>query len=502
MKEPSRREVPLEIPADEFRRLGHRLVDRVAELLDGIRERPVTRGESPGEIRRALGQGRLPEQGEAPGRVLDEAAELLIEHSLYNGHPRFWGYITAPAAPIGVLGDLLAAAINPNMGAWSLSPMASEIEAQTVRWIAELVGYPVSCGGLLVSGGNVANLVGFLAGRRARTPWDLRAQGVRPDAAPRLRVYISAAGHTWIQKAADVSGLGTESIRWIDVDDRERMRPEALAARIRADREAGDRPVVVVGTAGSVGTGAVDPLEEIAAIADAEGAWFHVDGAYGGLAAAYPGAPAELRALARADSLAVDPHKWLYAPLEAGCALVRDPEALDAAFHFAPSYYEFDAEAAVNYFSWGLQNSRSFRALKVWLALRQAGRTGYARMIGDDVALAATLFERVRAEPELEARTLSLSIATFRYVPEDLAAGGAPVQAYLDQLNGELLTALQAGGEAYVSNAVVSGNYLLRACIVNFRTTRDDVMALPGIVVRIGRELDAKLRPEDLRRGP
>ena len=240
-----RRPAPLEMTPDEFRRLGHGLVDRLAELLDGFAERPLTRGETPADIRALLGRAPLPEAGADAEQLLRESADLLLEHSLFNGHPRFMGYISSPPAPIGVLGELLAAAVNPNVGGWELSPIASEIEAQTIRWIAELVGYPTNCGGLLVSGGNMANFVCFLAGRRAMLGEEVRAAGLGGADAARLRVYVSAATHTWVQKAADLFGLGTDAIRWVEIDADGRMIPSALRDAIGADAAAGHRPVMV-----------------------------------------------------------------------------------------------------------------------------------------------------------------------------------------------------------------------------------------------------------------
>ena len=268
--------------------MGHRLVDDVAELLATMPDRRVAPGEMPTEVQELLGTNRaLPEDGTDPEALLKETTNLLFDHSLFNGHPRFFGYITSSPAPIGILGDFLASAINPNTGGWMLSPLATEIERQSVAWIAELLGYPTDCGGLLVSGGNMANMVG----------------------------------------------------------------------RIHDDRAAGDQPFMVVGTGGSVSTGLVDPLPEIAALCREEDLWFHVDGAYGGFAAASPDAPDELRALSEADSVAVDPHKWLYAPLEAGCALVRNPDHLRDAFSYQAPYYHFGLEA-ISFVDYGPQNSR------------------------------------------------------------------------------------------------------------------------------------------------
>jgi len=488
------RTAPLDMTAADFRTAGHRLVDQIAGWLDTLASGRVTHDESPADVRDALRADRgLPETGMDAQALLDEAAQLLFDHSLFNGHPRFFGYITSSPAPIGALGDLLASAINQNVGAWRLSPMATEIEAQTVRWIAELTGFPAGCGGLLVSGGNMANFVCFLAARAAKAP-ETRTGGLRAGSGP-LLAYGSMETHTWIQKAADLFGLGTDAIRWIPIDAEQRMDVAALEQQIAIDRNNGGVPFLVVGTAGSVGTGVVDPLPDIAAVCRRHDIWFHVDGAYGALAARVPGAPDGLRALGDADSVAVDPHKWLYAPLEAGCVLVRRPDDLLRAFSYHPSYYNFDHEVT-NYFDYGPQNSRGFRALKVWLALRQVGLAGYLAMIGDDMRLARQLHTLVQQHPDFEAMTQHLSITTFRYVPRDLrpVAPTAETETYLQRLNQELLTRVERSGEAFLSTATVNGRFALRACIVNFRTSLADIEALLPLLARLGRDADRALR--------
>jgi len=494
-----RRDAPLEIDSARFRAAGHALVDRVADLLASLRERPVAPHTTPSAIRARLGDGRLPEEGSDPGALLDEATSLLVENSTLNGHPRFFGYITASAAPIGILSDFLASAINANVGAWQLAPAATEIELLTVRWIADFIGFPTSCAGLFVSGGNMANMMCFLAARTEharRAEWDLRAKGMGVGDAAKLTVYTSAETHTWIQKASELFGLGSDAVRWIEVDSMHRMRMDRLRDRIAEDRRAGYRPFMVIGTGGSVTTGAVDPLPEIAELCRTEALWFHVDGAYGAPAARVPGVPPELAALGEADSVAVDPHKWFYAPLEAGCALVREPEKLRAPFTHNPSYFHFEGLAEdppINFYDWGMQNSRGFRALKVWLAFRHVGRVGYTKLIADDIALARRMYERVDAHPELEALTYGLSIATFRYVPTELPASMSPDERarYLNDLNEALLTRLQESGAVYLSNAVIEGAFAMRACIVNFRTSAADVDALPDIAAREGRRVAA-----------
>lgn len=486
-----RRISPLEMSAEQFRSVGHTLIDGIADFLGSLPKRPVTRGESPDAIQALLGKGYLPEGGTDVQALFAEVAPLLFDHSLFNGHSRFWGYVTSSAAPIGALADLLASTINPNCGAFTLSPVATEIEAQTIRWIAEMIGYPTTGDGILVSGGNMANFVCFLAARKAKS-----VPGSDASGHSRYRVYASAETHLWLRKAVDLFGLSGDALRWIPTDERLRADASALKNMIREDVDKGCEPFLVIGTAGSVSTGAIDPLREMAAICREHNLWFHIDGAYGGFAAVLPESPPDLHCFAEADSIAVDPHKWLYAPLEAGCALVRDPKGLTNTFSYHPPYYRFEGEEEeppTNYYERGPQNSRGFRALKVWLALRQVGRQGYVQMISEDIRLAQELHRLANEHPELQAFTHDLSIATFRYVPAGLTDGGASREQYLNELNTELLARLQSGGEAYLSNAIINGKFLLRACIVNFRTTLHDIEALPDIVIRLGKEVDAEM---------
>jgi len=373
--------------------------------------------------------------------------------------------------------------------------MATEIESQVIRWLAQFIGYPADCGGLLLSGGNMANFTCFVAARAAQAGWDVRKQGVAH--APRLVAYASAEAHTWIQKAADLTGLGTGAIRWIPVDSRQRMDFAALEEQYRRDIDEGFQPFLVTGSAGTVSTGAVDPLRELASFCNERKLWFHVDGAYGAFAQGIEEAPADLLGLAEADSVAVDPHKWLYAPLEAGCALVRDPAALRHAFSYHPTYYSFEAEGT-NFYDIGPQNSRGFRALKIWLALQQAGAAGYRGMIRDDMTLARHLYRVAQAHPEVEALTHNLSITTLRYLPPELrgGAGSEQTEAYLNRLNRRVQELLEASGKAFASNALVDGRYALRFCIVNFRTSTGDIEAMPDLIASLGRQAHAELLAE------
>jgi aromatic-L-amino-acid decarboxylase len=481
------REAPIEISKEEFREIGYALIDKIADFIDTIENKPVTSGESPKELQDILGHASLPENGVSATELLSATSDLIFNHSLFNGHPKFMGYITSSAAPIGALADLLAAAINPNVGAQMLSPIATEIEKQTVQWLAEFIGVSPEYGGILVSGGNMANFTAFLTARTAKAPENIKEEGI---SSTKLLVYCSKSTHTWIEKAAILFGLGSNSIRWIQTDALNRMNNEVLKKTIREDLKNGYSPLMVVGTAGDVSTGVVDDLKGIAAICKTHNLWFHIDGAYGIPAAVIPEFKTLFEGIEEADSIALDPHKWLYSPLEAGCTLVKNPQHLTDTFSSHPEYYNFDKSAdgeTQNYYEYGLQNSRGFKALKVWLALKQVGRKGYIKMIGEDIELSALFFDLARSHPELEAVTQNLSITTLRYVPLDHLPGNKEKESYLNTLNEALLDELQKSGKLFLSNAIVEEKYCLRACIVNFRTSRQDIEEIIEIIVREGR---------------
>ena len=467
--------------------MGHPLLDQIADFIDSIPSLPVTTGETPKQLQAILGTRPLPEHGTNADALLQHAAELLFGHSLLNGHPRFMGYITSSPAPIGALADMLAAVVNPNVGANILSPMATEIEKQTVRWLAQLVGLAPSYGGLLVSGGNMANFTGFLAGRTAKAPKAFKEDGINASG-QKLLIYASKATHTWIEKAAVLFGHGTNSIRWIATVGQNKMDLTVLESTIHADKEQGHQPMMVVGTAGDVSTGAVDDLQGIADICHRYGLWFHIDGAYGAPAAALPELKEIFAGMHHADSIALDPHKWLYAPLEAGCALVKDPNHLLATFSSHPEYYNFstDEYPTLNYYEYGMQNSRGFRALKVWLTLQQAGRQGYQQMIREDIRLSKLMYDLAASHPRLQAMTQHLSITTLRYIPEGMDPDDENNTPYLNELNEALLNELQKDGRIFLSVAMIQGKYCLRGCIVNFRTSADDIAEIINVVVEIG----------------
>jgi glutamate/tyrosine decarboxylase-like PLP-dependent enzyme len=472
----------IDLSPEEFRRLGYRLVDRLTDYLATIREEPAARACDPKTVRTALGQGGLPGDPAPPDRILEEACDLLFTYGRRNGHPRSFGYIVGSPAPLGILSDLLASGVNHNIAGWESSPAAAEIEVQCLRWVAELLGYPTDCGAVFTSGGNVANLIGFLVARRQAADRNVRSDGLAAGNGGKLIVYATAEAHTWLDKAADIAGLGTKALRRIATDSRQRMDLADLRRQIERDRAEGYRPSILVGTAGTTSTGAVDPLQDMATVARTEGLWFHVDGAYGAPAIVASNGPEDLQGLREADSLSIDAHKWLFAPLEAGIALVRDRNLHRNTFSFTPSYYAFSKndEEVTHFYNDGPQNSRCFRALKVWSILRSLGRQRYVEIVDENIRLARRLFDLAVETPGLEALTQSLSITTFRVAPADRS----PNDPYLDSLNRRTMELIQGGGEAHLSNAIVDGRFALRVCITNFRTRDSDMEAVPDIVLR------------------
>lgn len=490
------RETAAEISKEEFKNIGYQLIDKISNFIDTIDKKPVTTGESPKEIQNILGSRALPELGAPVSEIVLKSTDLLLNHSLLNGHPKFFGYITSSATPIGALADLLAAAVNPNVGANILSPMATAIEKQTIKWLAEFIGVSPTYDGIFVSGGNMANLTAFLAARTAKAPKSLMEEGLA-NTAPNMVLYCSKTTHTWIEKAAVLFGHGSNSIRWIPTDASNKMNTEILVRTIKDDLNNGKKPFMVVGTAGDVSTGVVDNLSAIAAICKTYDLWFHIDGAYGLPAAAIPEFKNLFDGMTEADSIALDPHKWFYCPLEVGCTLVKDPQHLIDTYSTHPVYYNFnksDDEPPLNYYEYGFQNSRGFRALKVWMSLQQFGKSGYIKMINEDIELSKLLFEESKKHPELEAVTQNLSITTLRYIPLGLSKDEKNNLTYLNTLNELLLDELQKGGEVFLSNAVVFEKYCLRFCIVNFRTLRKDIEEIVEIIVREGRLVHSKLQ--------
>jgi aromatic-L-amino-acid/L-tryptophan decarboxylase len=472
---------------DRARQLGEDAVDLWVELLARLPELPVSREFRADELREALAI-EVPEEPLERGELLGHLRALVLESSMYPGHPGFLAYISGAGTVPGAAADLLAAALNQNGGAFRLSPGATTIEEHLVRWLAGRLGLPAGAGGLVVAGGAVANLVGLKVARD-RAGEDPRGSGLR--AGPPLAFYASTESHVVQQRAADVLGLGSEAVRLIAVDDRWRMRPDALAEALERDLAAGVVPAAVIATAGTTATGAIDPLPDIAELCERHGASLHVDACYGGPAALADDLRPLLDGIERADSIAVDAHKWLYTPLLGGCVLVRDSRQLAASFATEATYVWLDEalREGVDLTLHGPDFSRGFAALRIWLSLLAHGRAAYGRRIAHDAALARYLGELVDDHPDFELMApVSLSICCFRYAPAALRGD----EDRLDRLNERLMMAVMSDGRVYCSNAVLNGRFCLRACIVNFRTEAEHL----ELLLEVAAEHGARLSPD------
>lgn len=444
----------------------------------------------------------LHDEGEAIESILADF-RLLLNASRHNGHPRFFGYVASPSTHVGAYADLLASALNSNVTSWRSAPAATEVERTTVRWLSELVGYDAKASGILTSGGSLANLTALLMAHRSRAPRDVARKGLSSTAVP-MTVYASTEVHLSIPKAADVLGIGREQVRLIETDAGFRLDVGKLRERIESDVGAGLKPFCIVASAGTVNTGAVDPLEEVARVAQEFDLWFHVDGAYGALAAMTEEKRSLFRGMERADSLSLDAHKWLYAPLDCGCLLFRDADVARAALSDSGADYikvhEEEEREAFAFWDYGIELSRRFRALKLWMMLRYYGRRRVAEAIAHDNLMAQALAEAVEEAEDFELLApVSLSICCFRYLPEGLRARfkeaeseeeREAVNAEIDRINTLVMQRVQRGGHAYVSNATLRGRFSLRACITNFRTTREDLKMTLEVIRDAARELD------------
>jgi aromatic-L-amino-acid decarboxylase len=458
------------------------LVKEYFAHVSDLRVFPDTSG---GEMTRRLGS-ELPVEGEPVAKLLNDC-RAMVDRSRHNGHPRFFGYVASPATAPGAFADLIASTLNSNVTCWRSGPAGTEVEKLVVRWLGSLIGYGNDARGLLTSGGSMANLNALLIAQRARSGTDTARAGLWNSGTP-MTIYASDQVHMSVPKAADILGLGRDQVRIVASDDRFRMDLKALRQMIESDSKQQLRPFCVVASAGTTNTGAVDPLAEIAALAREFGLWFHIDGAYGALAALDARKRPLFQGIELADSVSLDPHKWLYTPVDAGCLLFRDEEVARQAFSANEADYikvhEQTDEEAFAFWDYGVELSRRFRALKIWMTLRYYGTRKIAEAIADDNSLAEYLAERIAAADDFELLApVELSVCCFRYLPPEVQprlASASPAEAArlnteLDELNASIMHTVQRGGEAYLSNATVKGKFALRACITNFRTTRADI---------------------------
>ncbi|HEU4507526.1 MAG TPA: pyridoxal-dependent decarboxylase [Pyrinomonadaceae bacterium] len=474
----------LEVTGDALDEISSAATRLVFEYLTTIAERPVRAENHAGKTIAAINT-----ELSAEGLPLDQLiadCRTIFDLSRHNGHPRFFGYVASPSTPIGAYADLIASALNANITCWRSGPAGTEVERMVVRWLGALIGYDAQAHGLLTSGGSMANMIALLVASRRKSGAEVSRHGLW-NSGPPLTLYASEEVHMSIAKAADILGFGRDHVRVIACDHRQRIRIDLLRQRIEADLREGLRPFCVVGSAGTVNTGAVDPLIEIARISDQFDLWFHVDGAYGA-----PGVLDERKkqlfaGLERADSVSLDPHKWLYVPVDAGCLLFRDEATARAAFNTEDADYikthGYTDDEAFAFWDYGIELSRRFRALKVWLTLQFYGTRRIAEAIAGDISLAAYLGELVSNSEDFELLApVELSICCFRYVPP----GAKLIDAELDRLNERIMELVQKGGRAYLSNATVNGRFALRACITNFRTTKADIDETIAVIREMG----------------
>ena len=470
---------------ERARAFAERILGLYTDYLASLAEGPASPRVTPGAVRAAVALD-VPEEPMGDDAIVAHL-QTMLDHSLRHGSGAFLAYISGAGTVPGAVADLLASGLNANSGGWVLSPAATEIELQLVRWLADLFGLPADAGGMLVSGGSLANLTALKLARDRASP------GVRVDGTaggPALALYASAESHFSVGRAADVLGLGEGSVRMVPVGDGLQMRVDALEELVASDLAAGIVPAAIVATAGTTGTGAIDPLDEVADVAERHGAWFHVDAAYGGAIALSQKLRGDLRGIERADSIAFDAHKWLYAPTVSAFTLVRDARYLSRSFSAQAAYVEQERDVAnrgVDLGFEGLQLSRGFIALRVWVALLAHGSAAFARRIEHDIALTEWLGALISDTPEVELVCApSLSICCFRYHPH-----GVEDEDYLNRLNTRIVTELQMDGTVFPSNASVHGRAAIRSCIVTYRAEAVHLERLLELALATGARLHA-----------
>ena len=468
----------LEPSADEIRDWANSVTQFIIEYLGGLRDRPAYRQTSSREIRNGL-DSKLPVKGTDFDSLLEVFRNSIVPFSRQNAHPRMFGYVQSPGTPIGAFADLLASTLNANLTIWRSAPAPVELERVTIDWIRQILGFPAEALGLFVSGGSMANLAALAAARQAKAA-----------SLGRLRMYASTATHFSIAKAAALLGIGRENVRQIAVDDRFKMRVDGLVAAISADLEAGYIPFCVVGNAGTVDTGAIDPLGDIRDVANRFQLWMHVDGSYGAFAILADSARKLFAGMEQADSIALDPHKWLYLPVDVGCVIYRDPEFAHAAFAHEAEYTRMFGEQADEAFvcwDYGPELSRRFRALKVWMLLKGVGLDALGKAIESNIACARHLQTMVQASNDFEmAAPVELSIFCFRHVPAHLRNESPKA---IDAFNERLLVGLQREGSSYLSNTTIDNRFALRGCVLNYRTTLRDMEILLDDLRRVAKTL-------------
>jgi aromatic-L-amino-acid/L-tryptophan decarboxylase len=466
---------------EELRRVGHRMVDDMVDYLATVRTRPVWQP-VPQNVRQAL-SADVPRQPSSLDAVYDEFTRYVLPFPTGNIHPRFWGWVMGTGTPVAMLADMLASGMNSWAGGFDHS--ATYVEQQVLAWLAELLGYPPTASGVLTSGCTAANIVGLALARKAKAPFDARERGMQGGGAAPLVIYGSMETHSWANKAIELLGFGSAFFRRIAVDSSCRIEARRLREAIAADRRNGLTPICVVGTAGTVNTGATDDLIELARVCEDHNLWFHVDGAFGAFAALSPKWRSEVSGIALADSIACDLHKWMYMPFEAGCLLVRDGDFHRQAFAASTSYMQSQGRGIApqppEFVTLGLDMARSFKALKVWMCFKTYGLDAYSRIIEQNIDQAHYLGSLIDRDRRLELLApVALNVVCFRF------RGGLVDESAINAANEELVLRLQESGVAAPSMTQLAGRVAIRVANTNHRTRREDFDLLIAKVLELG----------------
>jgi aromatic-L-amino-acid/L-tryptophan decarboxylase len=497
-----------DLDPEEFRKLGYQVVDMIADYYSSIRNIRVFPKATSKEVEKVFEED-LPEKAQRPDDILDDWKKKVLPYTTHLGSPRYFGYVNGSGSMIGSLAEALAASVNMNSGGWKASPAATEIECRTIKWIAELIGYPKNCGGLFTSGGTMANFTALLTALRNNAPYNTTEEGLQKrDFHSRFTIYMSDhEGHVSITRVADLLNLGRNSIRRVKSRDDFTMDPKDLRDTIKKDKKAGLTPVCVVAQVGSINVGAIDPLEEIAGICRDYDIWFHADGACGAVGAMLPEKRHLYKGLELADSVTLDPHKWLYIPYECGCVLVKNSEKLRRSFSMTASYLRGTLPTeytGLDYFEHGPQMSRDFKALKVWMTLKAYGAEGYRKLLTQNIRCAEYLDKLVRESADFQAyHKPELFIYSFRYAPEKyrVALQNEPEKAeeineYLDKLNQLITDEIQLSGTAFLMTTKLYGRTVLRLSICSHRTTLSDIEVVFNKLRELGSRLESEITME------